>query len=74
MKQVVQKCQCHFLCCAAVCGDVEHISWRHRAPNTHLWVVFIAQPGALWEILYMMKREGRDFEAHLHKYMTIKST
>lgn len=51
VEQVVQQCQCHFLCCAAVGGDVQHIGWRHWAPNPHLWVVLIPQPGALWEIL-----------------------
>lgn len=51
MEQVVQQRQCHFLCCAAVCGDMEHISWRHWASNSHLWVVFISQPGACWVII-----------------------
>lgn len=51
VEQVVQQCQCHFLCCAAVGGNVQHIGWRHWAPNSHLWVVLISQPGALWEIL-----------------------
>ena len=52
MEQVVQQRQSHFLCGAAVCGDMEHVSWRHWATNSHLWVVLISQPGALWVIIY----------------------
>lgn len=51
VEQIVQQCQCHFLRCATVGGDVQHIGCRHWTPNSHLWVVLISQPGALWEIL-----------------------
>lgn len=51
MEQVVQQRQGHFLCCAAVRGDMEHVSWRHGATNSHLWVVVISQPGAIWVII-----------------------
>lgn len=59
VKQIVQQCQCHFLCCAAVSGNVQHISWRHWAPYSHLWVAIISQPGAVWKILYMRQKKPK---------------
>lgn len=51
VEQVVQQGQRHLLWRAAVCADVEHVCLRHWAPNSHLWVVLISQPGALRIIL-----------------------
>lgn len=68
MKQVVQQCQCHFLCCAAVCGDMEHVSWRHWATNSHLWVVLISQPGARWIIIW---REYKKDQLFKHGYTAL---
>lgn len=57
VEQIVQQCQSHFLWCAAVWGDMDHVSWRHWAANAHLRVVFIPQPGACWVILWRTQKK-----------------